>query len=305
MSIKIDGTNGVLQSYDYQVMTTGFSYTFASGITNLIMNPAGTLATGTITMPALPVDGMTITFSSTQTITALTVNGNSGQTVVGAPTTLTAGAVVVLVYRLSATTWITQVNTNSSGATGDNTMNVYSTPGTSTWTKPSSIKSIKVTVVGGGGPGGTASTTSPGFLTQSGGGGGGGTAVRYYPGPSLPGPQPYTVGAAGGTSSFGVAPITVVTATGGSTQPATNTPSGGGGAGGTGSNGTLNLPGGDGSSAVPTGVGQGGSSTLSANFGSTKSFGGGGGGSSAGPAAPTSSAGAAGAGGVVIIEEFY
>ena len=29
--MKIDGTNGLLQQYDYQTPTTGFSYTFAGG----------------------------------------------------------------------------------------------------------------------------------------------------------------------------------------------------------------------------------------------------------------------------------
>lgn len=105
MTAKIDGTNGLLQQYDYQVLTTGFSYTFAAGVNVLVINPAGTLATGTITMPAAPVDGMTITFSSTQTITALTLSGNTGQTVVGGPTTLLAGQASSFVYRLASTSW--------------------------------------------------------------------------------------------------------------------------------------------------------------------------------------------------------
>ena len=74
MPTKIDGNNGVLQSYDFQVLTTGFSYTFASGTTTLIAVPAGTLATGTITMPGSPADGMVITITTTQQITALTIN---------------------------------------------------------------------------------------------------------------------------------------------------------------------------------------------------------------------------------------
>jgi len=105
MTLKADGTNGILQQYDYQVSTTGFSYTFAAGTTVLVMNPAGTLATGTITMPASPVDGMTITFSSTQTISALTLNGNTGQTVVSKVTVLSANQATTYVYRLSNTTW--------------------------------------------------------------------------------------------------------------------------------------------------------------------------------------------------------
>jgi hypothetical protein len=105
MTAKLDGTNGLLQQYDYQVPTTGFTYTFAAGTTVLVMNPAGTLATGTITMPAAPADGMTITFSSTQIITALTLNGNTGQTVVSGTTKLAANQSATYVYRLSNTTW--------------------------------------------------------------------------------------------------------------------------------------------------------------------------------------------------------
>lgn len=105
MTAVISGTNGLLQAYDRQVPTTGFSYTFAAGTQTLIMNPAGTLATGTITMPAAPADGMTITFSSSQQITALTLSGNTGQTVVGAAKILPANQATAYVYRLSNTSW--------------------------------------------------------------------------------------------------------------------------------------------------------------------------------------------------------
>lgn len=105
MTTKIDGNNGVLQSYDFQVLTTGFSYTFASGITTLIAAPAGTLATGTITMPGSPADGMVVTITTTQEITALTVNANTGQSIVNAVTTLAAGGGAKYIYRLANTTW--------------------------------------------------------------------------------------------------------------------------------------------------------------------------------------------------------
>ena len=105
MTTKIDGNNGVLQSYDYQVLITGFSYTFASGITTLIANPAGTLATGAITMPSSPADGMVIAFNSTEIITALTVNANTGQSIVSAVTTLAAGGGAKYIYSLANTTW--------------------------------------------------------------------------------------------------------------------------------------------------------------------------------------------------------
>ena len=112
----IDGTNGLIQQYDYQAPTTGFSYTFAAGTTTLVMNPAGTLATGTITMPAAPADGMSITFSSSQTITALTVNGNTGQSIVRAPKLFGAGSAVAYVYRLANTTWYPMTNYAAAGS---------------------------------------------------------------------------------------------------------------------------------------------------------------------------------------------
>jgi len=106
MVTKVDGNSGVLQSYDYQVLTTGFSYTFASGTTTLIAQPAGTLATGTITMPGSPADGMVITFMTTQQITALTIAGGAGQSIGGTQVSLmAANSSMSFVYRLSNTTW--------------------------------------------------------------------------------------------------------------------------------------------------------------------------------------------------------
>jgi len=104
MTLSISGTNGLIQAYDYQVLTTGFTYTFAAGTQVLIIQPAGTLATGTITMPASPSDGMTITVESTQQVTALTMSGNGG-TIVGAATQLIPNQPLSWVYRSTGTTW--------------------------------------------------------------------------------------------------------------------------------------------------------------------------------------------------------
>lgn len=198
MTAKLDGTNGLLQQYDYQAPTTGFSYTFAAGTTVLVMNPAGTLATGTITMPAAPADGMTISFSSTQQITALTVNANTGQSIVGAPTTMLAGGAATFVYRLSNTTWYAQASTAAIGNTGAGApvVTIYTSP--SPWTKPATLKAIKVTVVAGGGAAGTRpGTPAPSTL---GNGGGGGASIGWFSAPQIPGPVTVTVGAAGATS---------------------------------------------------------------------------------------------------------
>lgn len=93
------------QSYSLQVPTTGFSITIANNISTLILKPAGTLATGTITMPATPIDGQNVRFTSSQIITSLTVSPNSGQSIVGAPTTLGLGQGNAFIYSLSDTTW--------------------------------------------------------------------------------------------------------------------------------------------------------------------------------------------------------
>ena len=105
MTAKLSGTDGLLQQYDYQTPATGFSYTFAAGTQMLFMVPSGTLASGTITMPSAPADGMVITFSSSQQITALTLQGNTGQSVSNAVTFLPAKTAASYVYRLANTTW--------------------------------------------------------------------------------------------------------------------------------------------------------------------------------------------------------
>ena len=199
----------------------------------------------------------------------------------------------------------------TAGASGVVVMNVYT--GSSTWTKPATVKSIKVTVVGGGGNGGPSGSSGNNIVGS--GGGGGGTAIRTYPAPSLPGPQPFTVGGVAGTSSFGVAPITVISATGG----ASNGGAGSGSNGGVGSNGLINIGGGGGGGPAKAdlsygGSGAGGSSThggggagvvgvIGGNPGRDYGGGGSGGGKTGSPGGPT--AGGSGTSGVVIVEEFY
>jgi len=94
------------QSRSRQTPATGFSITIAANIKSLVLKPTGTLATGTITMPAAPIDGQEIRVSSSQIITALTVSANAGQTILNAPTTLAAGAGFEYVYDLATTEWM-------------------------------------------------------------------------------------------------------------------------------------------------------------------------------------------------------
>lgn len=92
-----------------QIPVTGFAITIANNIKTLILNPAGILATGIVTMPTTPVDGQEIIINSTQTITALTVSPNAGQNIKNAPTTLvpslTGSYGYMWVYDTATATW--------------------------------------------------------------------------------------------------------------------------------------------------------------------------------------------------------
>ena len=93
------------QSYSLQTPSTGFSITIGDGVGTLVLNPAGTLATGTITMPASPINGQEIRFSSSQIVTTLTVSANAGQTISNAPATIVAGQGFAYIYNTSGTNW--------------------------------------------------------------------------------------------------------------------------------------------------------------------------------------------------------
>ena len=92
--------------YQYSAATTNFDDTVGASISRVIYNPAGTLANGTLTLPAGNVEARVVTFSSTQTITALRVNPSVGTTLVpSANITLTAGTSVSYFYHASETKW--------------------------------------------------------------------------------------------------------------------------------------------------------------------------------------------------------
>jgi len=88
-----------------QVPTTGFTVTCPSGIRqyNILLNPAGALATGTIVFPTSSVDGDSVLIVSTQTVTTITNTLPTGITMTGAVTSLTAN--VGVRYIFSGTNW--------------------------------------------------------------------------------------------------------------------------------------------------------------------------------------------------------
>ena len=71
----------------YSAPLTGDTVTVAPSTTQLIIEPAGTLAALTITLPANPLKGQPLNIASTQVVTALTM---SGGTILGGLTTIAA-----------------------------------------------------------------------------------------------------------------------------------------------------------------------------------------------------------------------
>jgi hypothetical protein len=222
MTAVLSGTNGLLQSYDYQTPTTGFSYTFAAGVQVLVLDPAGTLATGTITMPAAPADGMTITFSSDQQITALTMAGN-GASINNAVTLLPAKTSVTYVYRATGTTWwptqnvpgiltngmqLFRLDSNLVGANATGAQNIF---GVGVTLSSSTIYAFEMYFVLIKSAGATSRTVSMSF---------GGTATLNniaYGGLAGAGNSAYPPGLMGSPSSFDSSSAAAVTLSGAST----------------------------------------------------------------------------------------
>jgi hypothetical protein len=231
----------------------------------------------------------------------------------------TAGTVVAA----SPTGWVSVPAASVAG--GNYQMETYTSP--AVWTKPSTLKALKVTVLGGGGNGGSATASPPtNSCTSGAGGGGGGAAICYFDAPAIPG-SPITVTAGPGTNSFG----SLVSGTvGGNGQSAVSgSPVRNGGAGGTGTipspapSGSVILTGTPGiaSSNPQALIASGGTSLLfygkiessptggsitAANTpGASNPYYGGGGFGGGNRNTPGTSTGGTGGPGIVIIEEFY
>jgi len=166
------------------------------------------------------ITGLTTALSASQGGTGITSVGTSGNVLISNGTAWTSSALPAALTGMYG-----QVFTSSG-----------------TFTIPSGVTAVKVTVVGGGGNGGNA-----GAYSGAGGGGGGGVAIKYVTGLTAGGTVTVTVGGIAGTSSFGAH----CSATGGSTASnvGTNTSSSGG-SGGSGSSGDLNLSGTSGSNGI-------------------------------------------------------
>lgn len=241
-----------------------------------------------------------------------TALGNDPNFATTVTTTLAGKAPLVHVHAQSDVTGLVTAlaaKLDSTAQTGVTTITALTTAGSATWTCPAGVTRAKITVIGGGGSGGVSGTSGAG-----GGGGAGGTAIKVFTN-LVPGTAyNYTVGAAGGTSSFTGPGSVVVQATGGSNGASANAAAGG--AGGVGSGGDLNITGEGGSSGIygASGAisGQGGStlfgggsrglSIISGQVAGVSAAGFGAGGSGGAAVVGTNQAGGAGAAGAIIIE---
>ena len=225
--------------------------------------------------------------------TALSATPTNGQLPIGNGTgyslgTLTAGSNITITNGAGAITIAAAGGSTGTAAT------TFTSSGT--FTIPTGVTKIKMTIVGGGATGSGS--------TQ--GGGGGGAAIKYLTGLTPGNTLTVTVGSAGNTSSVasGTQSITTVSATGGSSS----------GSGGLGSNGDLNIKGGAGAYRVTSNGGIGGSSIFggggqggggagtNGNGGAGGAYGGGGGSGGSGTLCCGPNNPGTGASGVVLIE---
>ena len=84
----------------------GFAHQIPISTGTCLLVPAGTIANGTVTLPASALEGFEQQIASSQQITALAVAANSGQTIVGATSfLLAAGSSVVYRFVAATSTW--------------------------------------------------------------------------------------------------------------------------------------------------------------------------------------------------------
>jgi hypothetical protein len=93
----------------------GFNVTVPTPVADqqwMILQPAGTLATGTVTLPlntGVP-DGTEVLITSTQTVTAFTLALNGAAQIFGNVSTLTSGAAIRYRYYLATNSWYNITN---------------------------------------------------------------------------------------------------------------------------------------------------------------------------------------------------
>lgn len=109
-------------SVNLYVPSTGFNITVPTPVSNdqwMLLQPAGTLATGTITLPlntGVP-DGTTVLITTTQEITSLTIALNGASAIYGGVTSLAAGTATAIRFYQPTNSWY-QINAETVYAAG-------------------------------------------------------------------------------------------------------------------------------------------------------------------------------------------
>jgi hypothetical protein len=102
---KVVAPSIAFTGYQRVVLSSTGSTTISNSVSLFVGHATGTIASYTITMPATPVDGQWLTISTDQTITALTLSPNSGQTVIAAPTTIVQGSAIRYLWVATDSEW--------------------------------------------------------------------------------------------------------------------------------------------------------------------------------------------------------
>lgn len=109
-------------STNLYVPSSGFNITVPTPVSNdqwMLLQPAGTLATGTITLPlntGVP-DGTTVLITTTQEITSLTIALNGASAIFGGVTFLGAGTATAIRFYQATNSWY-QINADAVYAAG-------------------------------------------------------------------------------------------------------------------------------------------------------------------------------------------
>jgi hypothetical protein len=117
-------------SVNLYVPGSGFNITVPTPVSNdqwMLLQPAGTLATGTITLPlntGVP-DGTTVLITTTQEITSLTIALNGASAIYGGVTSLAAGTATAIRFYQPTNSWY-QINAETVYAAG--VQNFLATP---------------------------------------------------------------------------------------------------------------------------------------------------------------------------------
>jgi len=122
---------------NFYAPTTGFSLAAPSPAAEqqwMLLQPAGTLASGSITLPlnTQTLDGAELLISSTQEITSFSLSLNGAAAAIGVPAILTAGSAIRLRYYNATNTWYSISEVLSAPRTGTGSLVFSNSPSLTT-----------------------------------------------------------------------------------------------------------------------------------------------------------------------------